>query len=186
MNTPKYLLFFFTIAIVFAACEPNNPYNVGPTYDIAGNLAKDSVKIADYLEVAEIDSLYRIHDPSGVVIIVQEEGAGTQPRTGTVVYTDYTGSLISDGSVFNTNNEQIARENEIYVEGGDYSIYQFTVNVTSGVAVTGWHLAFQRLRPGSKAVLLVPSPYGYRDQESNARIPANSVLRYDVVFRGID
>lgn len=185
MNTAKYLFFFFAIAIVFAACEPNNPYNIGPTYDIAGNLAKDSVKIADYLEVAEIDSLYRIHDSStGIVIIVQEEGAGTQPAYGTVVYTDYTGSLISDGSVFDTSYEQIARENDIYVEGREYSVLQFTVGVSN--VIQGWHLAFPRLKPGSKAVLIIPSPYAYRDQESNDKIPANSVLRFDVELRGID
>lgn len=185
MNTAKYLFFFFAITIAFAGCEPNNPYNVGPTYDIAGNLAKDSVKIADYLEVAEIDSLYRIHDSStGIVIIVQEEGAGTQPRSGTVVYTDFTGSLISDGSVFDTSYEQIARENDIYVEGKEYSVLEFTINVSN--VISGWHSSFQRLKPGSKAVLIIPSPFAYQDREDNAKIPPNSVLRFDVDFRGID
>ncbi|WP_326492693.1 FKBP-type peptidyl-prolyl cis-trans isomerase [Algoriphagus sp. PAP.12] len=184
MNLTKYLLFFLGIAVVFAACEPNNPYNVGPTYDAVGHLAEDSVKIADYLAVAEIDSLYRIHDPSGIVVIVQEEGAGSRPTYGTVIYTDYTGSLISDGSVFDTSYEQVARENDIYVEGRNYSIYQFTLDISS--VIQGWNIGFRRLRPGSKAVLLIPSPYAYRDQTSNAKIPANSVLRFDVEFRGID
>lgn len=184
MNTAKYLFFFFGAALLFAACEPNNPYNVGPTYDVEGNLAIDSVKIADYLATAEIDSLYRIHDPSGVVVIVQEEGEGTRPTYGTVVYTDYVGSLISDGSVFDTTFEQVARDNDIYVEGRNYNLFQFTVSVSS--VIQGWNIGFRRLRPGSKAVLLIPSPYGYQDQESNDRIPANSVLRFDVDFRGID
>jgi FKBP-type peptidyl-prolyl cis-trans isomerase FkpA len=184
INTAKYLFFFFVAAVLFAACEPNNPYNVGPTYDAVGHLAEDSVKIAEYLEVAEIDSLYRIHDPSGIVVIVQEEGEGTRPTYGTVVYTDYTGSLISDGSVFDTSYESVAIENDIYVEGRNYTVFQFTLDVSS--VIQGWNIGFRRLRPGAKAVLIIPSPYAYRDQESNEKIPANSVLRFDVEFRGID
>ncbi|MDF2156553.1 FKBP-type peptidyl-prolyl cis-trans isomerase [Algoriphagus sp. CAU 1675] len=170
--------------LVFASCEPNNPFNVGPVYDVEGNLAIDRVKIDDYLETAEIDSLYRIHDPSGVVVIVQEEGVGTRPSNGTVVYADYTGSLISDGSVFDTSIESIARDNDIFQENRDYITFSFVIG--SGSVIQGWEIGFRRLRPGSKAVIIVPSPYGYRDQTSNEDIPANSVLRFDVDFKGID
>ncbi|MBN7809601.1 FKBP-type peptidyl-prolyl cis-trans isomerase [Algoriphagus sp. H41] len=178
------ILLFFIALIGISACEPSNPYNIGPAYDEAGNLAADSVKIVAYLDTAEIDSLYRIHDPSGVVVIVQEEGAGTRPTTNTIVYTDYVGSLITDGSVFDTSIESVARENDLYVEGRSYRPYSFALNL--GNVITGWHIGFARLRPGSKAVLIIPSPWAYRDQVNNARIPANSVLRFDVDFLGID
>lgn len=171
-------------ALSIMACEPSNPYNIGPVYDEAGNLKADSLKIVAYLDTAHIDSIARIYDPSGVVIILQEEGVGTRPTTGTMVYTDYTGSLITDGSVFDTSIESVARENDLYVEGRSYLPLSFGLNV--GNVITGWHIAFKRLRPGSKAVLLIPSPYAYRDQVNNSRIPANSVLRFDVDFLGID
>ncbi len=166
------------------ACEPNNPYNTGPVYDVAGNLKIDSVKIASYLDTAQIDSLYRIHDPSGVVIIVQEEGLGSRPSNGTVVYTDYIGSLMEDGSIFDTSIESVARENDVFNEKRKYLPISFTIGAST--VVPGWEIGFRRLRSGSKAVLIIPSPFGYQDQTTNSLIPANSVLLFDVDFKGID
>lgn len=166
------------------ACEPNNPFVVGPTYDIEGNLAIDREKIDAYLDTAKIDSLYRIHDPSGVVVIVQEEGLGSRPSSGNVVYSDYIGSLIQDGTVFDTTIEQVAIDNDIWVENRVYTIFNFVVG--SGTVITGWDIGFRRLRSGSKAVMIIPSPYAYRNQTSNALIPPNSVLRFDVDFYGLD
>ena len=177
-------IILFLVLIGLSACEATNPYNTGPVYDAAGNLKIDSVKIVAYLDTAQIDSLYRIHDPSGVVIIVQEEGVGSRPTSGTVVYTNYTGSLMGDGSVFDTSIESVARENDLYKEGANYLPIKFTMG-TQGV-IQGWEIGFRRLRPGSKAVLVIPSPYGYQSQTTNSRIPANSVLRFDVDFLGID
>lgn len=180
----KFLPFFILVLLAFVACEPNNPFDTGPPYDFEGNLAIDREKIDSYLDTARIDSLYRIHDPSGVVVIVQEEGLGTRPTTNTVVYTNYTGSLMEDGSVFDTSYEDVARENNIYVEGRDYDILSFVMG--AGNVIPGWEIGFRRLRPGSKAVLVIPSPLGYRDQANSDRIPPNSVLVFDVDFLGID
>jgi FKBP-type peptidyl-prolyl cis-trans isomerase FkpA len=169
--------------IGFSACEPNNPYNTGPVYDQEGNLKADSLKIVAYLDTARIDSIARIYDPSGVVIILQEDGVGSRPTSGTVIYTDYTGSLIEDGTVFDTSIESVARANDLFVEGRNYQPLSFVS--WSGTVIPGWDYGFRRLRPGSKAVLIIPSPWAYRNQASG-KIPANSVLRFDVEFRGID
>jgi FKBP-type peptidyl-prolyl cis-trans isomerase FkpA len=171
-------------AFTMMSCEPTNPFNQGPVYDELENLKIDSAKIVAFLDTAKIDSLYRIHDRSGVVIIVQKEGVGTRPTSGTVVYTDYIGSLMADGSVFDTSYENVARENNIYVEGRKYNTFGFIVG--SGTVITGWDFAFRRLRPGSKAILVIPSTWAYRNQSTSERIPANSVLLFDVDFRGID
>lgn len=185
MNIDRLSIFvFFILAIAFASCEPNNPYDTGPAYDIEGNLAKDSLLIADYLETAEIDSLYRIHDPSGVVIIVQEEGTGSRPISGNVVYTFYVGSLMSDGTVFDTNILQVAKENDLYVEGREYELLRFLLG--AGTVINGWDYGFRRLRSGSKAQLIIPSAWAYRDSENSERIPPNSILIFDVEFRGMD
>jgi FKBP-type peptidyl-prolyl cis-trans isomerase FkpA len=108
------LLLFLGLMIGFSACEANNPFNTGPVYDVAGNMKIDSVKIVNYLDTAKIDSIYRIHDPSGVVIIVQEEGEGSRPSSGTTIHTNYTGSLIEDGTVFDTTIESVARKNDLF------------------------------------------------------------------------
>ena len=185
MRSSKYIKTIFCLSMLFAvlSCEPTNPFNNGPTYDIEENLERDRVIIDEYLASTEIDSLYRIHHESGIIVIVQEEGEGTRPSVGSVVYTDYTGSLISDGTVFDTSLEDVARENDLFDENRDYVPIEFSIGQAR--VIQGWEIGFQRLRPGSKAVLIIPSPYAYRDTERDV-IPPNSVLRFDVDFLGID
>jgi FKBP-type peptidyl-prolyl cis-trans isomerase FkpA len=184
MKQKSYLIILSAFLLGLASCQPTNPFATGPVYDAAANLEIDRKLIDTYLATADIDSLYRIHDPSGVIIIVQEEGSGTRPKTNTVVYTDYTGSLMSDGSIFDTSFEDVARENNIFVEGGIYSIFSFVIG-TGGV-IQGWDIGFRRLRPGAKAKLIIPSPFAYSAATNNSRIPPNSVLIFDVDFKGID
>lgn len=176
------LILFAGVSII--SCETTNPFNVGPVYDEEENLKIDGTKIIAFLDTAKIDSLYRIHDRSGVVIIVQKEGVGTRPTANTVIYTDYIGSLMQDGSVFDTSFEGVAKENNIFVEGRKYNPLGFILGSNS--VILGWEFGFRRLRPGSKSIMIIPSPLAYRDQESNNRIPANSILLFDIDFLGID
>lgn len=184
MSISRLSIFAFLILVVgFISCDSKNPYDTGPVYDYEGNLAKDSLLIVDYLKTAEIDSLYRIYDPSGVVIIVQEEGVGSRPKAGNIIYTNYTGSLFSDGSVFDTSIEQVAIENDIYDEKRIYEPLSFLLGSTT--IVSGWNFAFLRLRSGSKAKIIIPAALGYQDKEI-AKIPANSILIFDIEFKGMD
>lgn len=181
----RYLAIVFLVGLVwFSSCEPNNPFATGPVYDFDGNLAKDRIKIDAFLDTARIDSLYRIHDETGVVIIVQEEGIGSRPVSNTVIYADYIGYLIEDGSVFDTSIELIARQNDLFDENRKYIPFSFVLGSTS--VITGWDVGFRRIRPGSKAIMIIPSPYGYRSQENNELIPPNSVLAFQVYFLGTD
>ena len=181
----RNLLVLFLFALVgLSACETPNPYNQGPAYDFDGNLAIDRKKIAAYLDTAKIDSIYRIHDPSGVVVIVQQEGKGSRPTNNTVVYTDYIGKVMATGTVFDTSYESIARAKNLFVEGRVYAPLSFVVGTAT--VITGWDIGFKRLRPTSKATIIIPSPYGYSNQKNNDKIPENSILIFQVDFLGID
>ena len=181
----RNLLVLFLFALVgLSSCETPNPYNQGPAYDFEGNLAIDRKKIAAYLDTAKIDSIYRIHDPSGVVVIVQKEGKGSRPTNNTVVYTDYIGKVMATGTVFDTSYESIARAKNLFVEGRVYAPLSFVVGTAT--VITGWDIGFKRLRPTSKATIIIPSPYGYSNQKNNDKIPENSILVFQVDFLGID
>ena len=181
----RNLLVLFLFALVgLSACETPNPYNQGPAYDFDGNLAIDRKKIAAYLDTAKIDSIYRIHDPSGVVVIVQQEGKGSRPTNNTVVYRDYIGKVMATGTVFDTSYESIARAKNLFVEGRVYAPLSFVVGTAT--VITGWDIGFKRLRPTSKATIIIPSPYGYSNQKNNDKIPENSILVFQVDFLGID
>ncbi|GHB46158.1 FKBP-type peptidyl-prolyl cis-trans isomerase [Mongoliitalea lutea] len=174
-----YALVF--ISLVGVACEPVSPF--GPVYDVEGNLARDKEIINQFLETADIDSLYRIHDPNGVIIIVQKEGDGAFPVDRNLVYTHYTGMLL-DGTVFDTSLENVAIANNIFDENRIYRIFEFTVGQRD--AIEGFSIGFRRLRSGSKAILIIPSPWAYRDNKNLERIPANSVLKFEVEFLGME
>lgn len=73
IKVSKITCLFFIVLIGFS-CEDQLGQFGGPVYDQEGNLAADREIIAEYLDTASYDSLYRIHDPSGVVVIVTEEG----------------------------------------------------------------------------------------------------------------
>lgn len=180
-------IYIFLLALLGFSCDNQMGGFGGPVYDREGNLAIDREIIAEYLETAPFDSLYRIHDPSGVVIIVEEEGEGSRPASGNVVYTNYTGYLL-DGAVFDSNLEDVARENNIYDEERNYDIFSFFLDLpaSQGGAIEGFSLGFKRLRSGARATIIIPSPYGYQDNENVARVPANSVLVFDVEFLGMD
>jgi FKBP-type peptidyl-prolyl cis-trans isomerase FkpA len=178
------ILLLILASVGFSACETTSPFNQGPIYDFEGNLATDRKKIAAYLDTAKIDSIYRIHDPSGVVVIVHKEGKGSRPTNNTVVYTDYIGKLMTTGTVFDTSYEDIARLKNIFVEGRVYAPISFVIG--GATVITGWDYGFRRLRPASKATIIIPSPYGYSNQKNNDKIPENSVLIFQVDFLGID
>jgi FKBP-type peptidyl-prolyl cis-trans isomerase FkpA len=178
-----FVLFLFAL-VSLSACETTSPFQQGPIYDFEGNLANDRKKIAAYLDTAKIDSIYRIHDPSGVVVIVQQEGKGSRPTNNTVVYTDYIGKVMATGTVFDTSYEAIARAKNLFVEGRVYAPLSFVVGTAT--VITGWDIGFKRLRPTSKATIIIPSPYGYSNQKNNDKIPENSILVFQVDFLGID
>ena len=178
-----FVLFLFAL-VGLSACETASPFNQGPIYDFEGNLANDRKLIAAYLDTAKIDSIYRIHDPSGVVVIVQQEGNGSRPTNNTVVYTDYIGKVMATGTVFDTSYEDVARLKNLFVEGRVYAPLSFVVGTAT--VITGWDIGFKRLRPTSKATIIIPSPYGYSNQKNNDKIPENSILIFQVDFLGID
>lgn len=185
MNRIKIILSCIILLVVINSCEQTSPFPAAlPQYDFEGNITKDRLKIDQYLANTPMDSLYRIHDPSGVIVIVQKEGEGTRPQGGSIVYTNYIGSLLETGAVFDTNIESVAIENDIFSPTAKYVTFSFVLG-TGGV-IRGWDIAFRRMRPGTNARILIPSPYAYQGQTNNERIPANSVLIFDVNFRGID
>jgi FKBP-type peptidyl-prolyl cis-trans isomerase FkpA len=182
MKFVKIVLTFLFAILLLVSCNTPSPFG-GPVYDAAGNLAIDRVKIDDFLKTAQIDSLYRVHDPNGVVVIVQEEGSGARPGTGMLVYSNYTGKLL-DGTVFDTNSEDVARENDVFDPNRRYRIFQFTLGTSE--TIQGFNIGFRQMKSGSKGVLIIPSPWAYRDSGTIPGVPANSILMFEVEFLGMD
>lgn len=120
----------------------------------AEQLKKDIELIEAYL----IDSsLVAESTASGLHYIIEEEGTGNYPNLYSIVKVGYTGKLLN-GEIF---DEGIVNNSPLY----GY--------------IEGWQEGIQFFKEGGKGTLFIPSGLGY-GSESKPKIPANSVLIFDV------
>ena len=106
---------------------------------------------------------------SGLQYFVVESGAkdGRSPVAGDSVTFDYEGSLTT-GEVFDSS---FARGTPLT---GDVDRF-----------VPGFTEALKLMRPGDEWIVWIPPTLGYGARESDT-IPANSVLRFRMVLRGVN
>jgi FKBP-type peptidyl-prolyl cis-trans isomerase FkpA len=127
-------------------------------------------------EYAQKKGLKTTVTPSGLHYIIQKLGTGLKPQTGDTVKVNYTGMLL-DGKIFDTSNEQKAKESQTYNAQRKYEPLAFPVGVSA--VIQGWDEGLTLLPKGSKALLLIPSKLGYGSQDMGV-IPANSVMIFEV------
>lgn len=100
---------------------------------------------------------------SGVYTVVTKPGKGAKPVAGSMVQVNYVGKLLN-GQVFDSSEGKGPLE--------------FTVGV--GQVIPGYDEGISSLNEGSKATIFIPSPLGYGPMAAGEKIPANSVLVFDV------
>lgn len=103
---------------------------------------------------------------SGLHYVITQPGAGAPAKAGQTVGVKYKGTLL-DGTLFDSSDNP-------QLQGKPY---EFTLGQQQ--VIRGWDEGITFLNKGSKAILLVPSTMGYGPQ-AQGKIPANSVLRFDV------
>ena len=114
---------------------------------------------------------------NGLYYVIEQEGSGDEVTPGTTMYVNYAGYLL-DGTLFDTSYPEIAKANNVFNEGREYS--PLPVNVGMGQVIPGWDEGLLLLKKGSKAKFLIPSPLAYGESGAGAMIPANSPLVFDV------
>lgn len=97
------------------------------------------------------------------------EGADGPPPDGTVVTAHYTGTLVSDGSKFDSS-----------VDRGT----PFTFTIGQGQVIRGWDEGFASMKVGEKAMLTIRSDYGYGQSGSPPKIPGGADLNFEVELLG--
>jgi FKBP-type peptidyl-prolyl cis-trans isomerase FkpA len=100
---------------------------------------------------------------SGLQYQVLAEGKGAKATESDTVKVKYTGSLIS-GQVFDSSADK--------PEGA--------VSFPVGAVIKGWIEALKMMSPGSKIKIVVPPELGYGDKAMGDKIPANSVLVFEM------
>ena len=99
-------------------------------------------------------------------------GTGAKPtRAGTNVVVHYTGSLFTNGEVFDSS-----------VTRGD----PFEFQIGKGMVIKGWDVGIASMQIGEHAELLIKPEYGYGAQGSPPKIPGDSVLVFKVEMISFD
>ncbi|WP_162427804.1 FKBP-type peptidyl-prolyl cis-trans isomerase [Pontibacter pudoricolor] len=127
-------------------------------------LKTDDAKIQAYIKENNLQNVKKTD--SGVYYVVTKEGKGPQAKAGNEVAVHYKGSFL-DGKEFESSRNNPTGEP-----------FKFTLG--QQMVIKGWDDAIVNLKEGSEAILLIPSPLAYGDQDRGPSMPANSILRFDV------
>ncbi len=137
-------------------------------------LDKDIALIESYLEENNIEAQ---ETESGLHYVIHEKGTGPEANPSDTVSVLYKGYLMN-GEVFDSNIEEVARENGMYKEGVEYGPYDLVLGRSR--VIRGWHEGLDLLNEGGKATFYIPSRLGYGPNSMGPMIPPNTVLLFDV------
>jgi len=108
----------------------------------------------------------------GLMLEKLEAGDGkTFPQAGDQLTMDYTGTLMADGSKFDSSRDR-------------KEPFAFTIGV--GQVIQGWDQGITKMSLGERANLVIPSKMGYGSQGAGGVIPPNADLKFDVKLRSIN
>ncbi|MBS1587807.1 MAG: FKBP-type peptidyl-prolyl cis-trans isomerase [Bacteroidetes bacterium] len=129
--------------------------------------AKDEQILKEYFAKNHIKAT---RTASGLYYTIDKKGEGPNVKPGQQVNVNYLGRFL-DGNKFDGNVD------EKYAPVAGRSVLSFTVG--TGRVIAGWEEGLLLLNKGCRATLYLPSALAY-GSAGNGRIPANSVLMFNV------
>jgi cyclophilin family peptidyl-prolyl cis-trans isomerase len=124
--------------------------------------------------------------PSGLKVLVLEEGSSEKPQIGQKVNVMYAGYLM-DGMLFDSNYMEVAKKYGTYdsnrEQGGGYMPIPMDYSPESRL-IAGFREGLLTMNVGEKVRLFIPSHLGYGPQGSGP-IPPSSDLVFDLEITGI-
>lgn len=93
------------------------------------------------------------------------------PKEGDELTMHYTGTLVSDGSKFDSS-----------VDRGR----PFVFKIGLGMVIKGWDVGVIKMSLGEKSVLTLTSDFGYGSRGAGGVIPPNADLRFEVELLAIN
>ena len=151
------------LSLLFFSCQDEKDCNAVPdTSSIDQSILDQQVaEIENYLDSLQLDYLV---DPSGVRIVVLEEGIGTTANFCSVVNLTYAGKVIGSSKNFDT-----AINSNFELDKRDL--------------INGWLFGLFNMKAKGEYRLFVPSPLAYgsdtiKTQTGSVLIPPNSNLEF--------
>jgi peptidyl-prolyl cis-trans isomerase A (cyclophilin A) len=132
-------------------------------------------------KAAELTELRKkaIKTESGLEYVIIEKGTKIKPTED--VFVSYSG-YFEDGSLFDSNNTEVAKTYGIYNAqrdaGGGYKPFPYKLSNRSGL-IKGFLEGIELLNFGDKAVIFIPSDLAYGERGSGP-IPPNTNLVFEI------
>ncbi len=137
--------------------------NVTKTATELTQFKADTAAIHQYLISKNINNA--ISDPSGIWYTVDTAGTGTKPTVFNRITANYTGKLLSTGTVF-ANNLTLTNQ----------ALYDLIDGLKVGISQT---------LPGSTVTIYIPSGLGYGVNGNSGSIPANANLIFQIKLKSV-
>lgn len=131
----------------------------------AKQIAVDEKLIQDYLTKNKIKAT---RTASGLFYKIDKQGTGDNAQAGKKVSVNYTGMLLN-GEKFDSN-----------VDPQFQHVEPFQFMLGAGNVIKGWDEGIALLKKGGKGTLYIPSNLAYGKNSPSPKIPANSVLVFEV------
>ena len=145
----KLALLFVLPAVLLFGCKED---------DRESQADIDEQIILDYIEDNSLDATAT---GSGLYVVIDEPGTGTQPNTNSDVTVAYRG-YFTDGVTFDQSDAQ----------GITFNLQQ---------VIDGWTEGIPHFKEGGSGMLLIPSALGYGTRGQGS-IPPNTVILFDVTL----
>lgn len=124
------------------------------------------IEVLDPVLPLSTEGITPIVSKSGVKIYLHKQGKGSPPKKGEMVTVHYQGFFENDGKKFDSSYDKQKA---------------FSFQVKSGQVIQGWEEAFDYLRPGALARIVIPSTLAY-GIDGYQDVKPNSNLIFDIEY----
>jgi FKBP-type peptidyl-prolyl cis-trans isomerase FkpA len=112
--------------------------------------------------------------PRGVDLDTEVAGTGPTPKVGDVVFMNYKGKLVADGTVFDESRDIPLPVEGIFPKGTPFPIEE-------GATIPGFFEGLQQMQKGGKYTLFIPADKAYgAEPPQGAPIPPNADLEFEI------
>lgn len=130
-------------------------------------LTATATEIAYLQNYITTNALTATQHSSGIFYTVENPGTGATASVCSNVTVTYTGSLLSNGFVFDSNTSAAG------------------ISFILGQLIVGWQKGIPLIKSGGRIILYIPPSLGYgantrTDANGNVIIPANSYLKFTI------
>lgn len=162
----RVLLMLAVFTIVLAACNSNTSSSSGNSGDIPKLIIKaptsvqalaDDKLIKAYIAANKINA--QKDSASGLYYQIIKPGTGAKANLNSRVNITYVGKLLN-GTVFDQSAQAIT-----------FPLAQL---------IPGWQVGIPLVKSGGSVLLIIPSELGYGSESPSEKIPANSILIFNI------